>query len=255
MNTKLKISTLIAVGLLAACGSANPPAGGQTPPPGGDTAAGFLTGTVHDSQGQPLGGVQVFADHTQYYNTNAIGVSDAGGKYRIDVRQPAGSWHATAQLKRSYHGQNYTFDLQPDNDNPFPGSEGATRNFVWKLTGPTPNGEDTYGGIVAVYADYSNYSLDLTQVELTLVPDGPLVDGSEGQTIVRKLVNTPDGDAVPDVPVGRYTVTARYAPAGEAPRPLLIRLRDQGNYEKGITADFVQKVGSQMMVLQVDEAK
>ncbi|MDQ3492880.1 MAG: hypothetical protein M3452_06420, partial [Chloroflexota bacterium] len=46
---------------------------------------------------------------------------------------------------------------------------------------------------------------------LTLTPDGPLVDGSTGQTI------TVVGDLVADVPVGRYSYSARYAdPAGPA---------------------------------------
>ena len=246
MPTKLSTTAVLLAMALAACGAS----GANTAP---TTSEGFLQGVVHDAQGRALEGVQIFADHTQYYNTNAIGVSDAGGKYRIDVRQPVGSWHATAQLKRSFNGKNYTFALAPDNDNPFAGVQGAVRNFEWKLSGPRLDGLGNYGGLVTVYKDYGNFNLVMSEVEITLTPVGPLVDGSIGQTITRKLVLTGDGDGLEDVPVGRYSVTARYVPAGEAPRPLVIRLRDQGSYQSSLTADFAQYIATQMMVLQVNE--
>jgi hypothetical protein len=210
---------------------------------------------IVDVQGRPLNGVQVFADHTLYYNTNARGVSDSTGRYRIDVSQPTGSWHALAQLRRNYHGQTYTFALDPNDDTPFAGSAGAVRNFIWRLSGSKPDGEGVYGGLVTVYADYANFTLVMRDVELTLVPDGALVDGSTGAPITRRLLHTADGDAMVDVPVGRYTITARYVPVGGTPRTLMVRLRDQGDYQASLVTDFVQQLSWQSIVLQVDDIK
>jgi hypothetical protein len=119
-----------------------------------------------------------------YYNTNAIGVTDANGRYRIEVRQPAGSWHATAQLEKKFNGKTFTFDLAPNSDDPFAGSSGAIRNFTWKLTGERPDGTH-YGSMVIAYADFFQVDLSLANVELTLEPVGALVDGSTGRWINR----------------------------------------------------------------------
>ena len=195
--------------------------------------ANMLTGTVLDSAGKPISGAKVYADHTQYYNTNAIGVTDAYGHYKIDVSQPVGSWHATAQVVQQFNGHSYSFDLMPNNDDPFAGSSGAVRNFTWKLSGKRPDGYD-YGQLVVAYADFSVFDIDMSKVELTLEPVGALPDGSQGKIISATLVHTSDGDAVTDVPVARYKITAKLA--SEA---LNVRVRNQGQYVSSITTDFV----------------
>jgi hypothetical protein len=228
------VLTLMAVSF-GACSNGGP----ADPGPGaGGVEPGVLKGVVLDSQGRPVAGAKVFADHTLYYDTNAIGVTDAGGRYRIDVRNPPGGWHATAQLERQYNGQRLGFDLDADDDAPFGGATGAVRNFTWKLSGRRHDGGD-YGSKVIAYRDLVGAAdLEARFVELTLEPVGPLVDGSEGRTITARLENTPDGDAVPDVPVGRYRVTARYAPDGEAASALTVRPRNTGAYAASVTVDF-----------------
>ncbi len=201
-----------------------------------------VTGRVTDAQGKPLANVQVFADNTLYYNTNAIGITDENGFYSIDVSEPMGTWHMSAQHTLEYQGESYTFSLHPDNDTPFPGADGAIRNFEWRLSGKTPQGF-YYGAVMWVYADYSDFSLLMENVEITLTPDGPLVDGSAGETIVHQ------GDYLEDIPVGRYTVTARYLPEGE---PLLVRVRDTGDYAEEVTALIKKNQSSEVMLeLQV----
>ena len=64
-----------------------------------------LKGQARDSRGMPLTGVKVYADNTLLYNTNAIAVTDAAGKYSVKVGKPAGTWHATAQIERKLNGQ------------------------------------------------------------------------------------------------------------------------------------------------------
>lgn len=196
----------------------------------------IVKGQVTDTQGNPLAGVEVFADNTAGYNTNLFGVSDANGFYRIDVSGIVpSSWQVGAYLEREYNGYTYDFSLHPDNDTVFAGVDGAIRNLQWRLSGETPEG-GYYGGLVYFYIGYSNVDIDTQYVELTFVPDGPLVDGSAGQGFTTLSA---DGLSIPDVPIGRYTVTARYVPPGEAPTPLLIRTRDVGEYQSSTTADFI----------------
>jgi hypothetical protein len=201
-NIHIAAAALLALSLMA-CPSTSD-AGSPIPnstnnPPvdqsGSSIEAGVMKDLVTDAQGKPLAGVKVFADHTLYYNTNAIGVTDANGRYRIEVRQPAGSWHATAQLEKKFNGKTFTFDLAPNSDDPFAGSSGAIRNFTWKLTGERPDGTH-YGSMVIAYADFFQVDLSLANVELTLEPVGALVDGSTGRKITGKLVHTADGEAI-----------------------------------------------------------
>src|SRR3546814_17092136 len=64
----------------------------------------------------------------------------------------------------------------------------------------------------------------MEDVELTLTPSGPLIDGSEGKTLVLR-----QGDHywvqfgyLEDIPIGRYTVTAILKDE-TGPRPLRIQ--------------------------------
>jgi hypothetical protein len=243
----LLTSTLMACPSIGDAGATNPP----TDQSNSSLEAGFMKGLVTDVQGKPLAGVKVFADHTLYYNTNAIGVTDANGRYRIEVRQPAGTWHATAQLVKQFNGNTYTFDLAPNNDDPFAGSSGAIRNFSWKLTGQRPDGGQ-YGSLVVAYADFFQPDLLTQHVELSLEPVDALVDGTTGRTITGKLVHTADGEAIRDVPVGRYKITARYVPVGETPLALNLRLRNVGDYQSTLTTDFKSDVlGIRQIAIEV----
>jgi hypothetical protein len=120
------------------------------PPPPAGVTPGYVTGTVVDAAGRPLAGAEVFADNTLYYNTNVIGVTDAQGRYTLDVRQPIGTWRVGAHLRREYNGRTYKLDLHPDTARAFPGVDGAVRNFSWRLIGRTPEG-GSYGVATYVY--------------------------------------------------------------------------------------------------------
>jgi len=196
-----------------------PPPPTPTPPPPSGITPGYVTGTVVDATGTPLAGVEVYADNTLFYNTNAIGYTDAQGRYEIDVRQPIGTWRMGAHLKREYNGRTYRFDLHPDNDRAFPGVDGAVRNFDWRLSGETPNG-GRYGARAYVYVNEAADRDIMTQykdVEVTFTPVGPLADGSAGRAMTVRLATF----RVEDVPLGRYAVTARWVPAGAAPRAMV----------------------------------
>ncbi|WP_223635275.1 carboxypeptidase-like regulatory domain-containing protein [Corallococcus sp. EGB] len=232
------------VGMLGVVGGCSSKENGGNEDGGGTQQGGALSGKVVDTRGQPLAGAIITADNTQFYDSNVQATSGSDGTYRMDVSRPIGTWHASAVVKRQYNGKDYTFDLDPSDDNVFAGNEGAVRNFAWKLTGKRPDDQGNYGGLVVVYVDQFTDPADPSSpitnedIELTLTPSGPLVDGSTGQPLTQKLVRTPDGDAVTDVPVGRYTFSARYVQAGKAPRPMQVRIRDTGQYANSVTADF-----------------
>ncbi|MFC4456393.1 hypothetical protein ACFO0P_21660, partial [Deinococcus sonorensis] len=119
--------------------------------------------------------------------------------------------------KTQYHGKWYDLPLEPDKEAAFATADGAIRNFTLRLAGETPGGGH-YGGYVYTYYSEHGGSYDPDRVEYTLTPDGPLLDGSTGQTI-----KAFDGsDALHDVPVGQYVVTARYLPTDGLAQPMLL---------------------------------
>lgn len=208
-----------------------------------DVEAGVLKGRIVDSRGTPLKGVEIVADNTLLYNSNALGVSKADGTYRIPTSAVAGTYHATARIKRKFNGKTFAFDLEPDTDDPFDGAEGAVRDFVWKLTGDYGDNRQHGSKLLFYFASYEDPQtpeapLEQEKVEFTLTPDGPLVDGSEGQASVRRGQSTGDGFAVTDLPVARYRIEARYGADGEARRPLLVRSKGKGEFGPAVTADF-----------------
>ncbi|WP_066942090.1 carboxypeptidase-like regulatory domain-containing protein [Microtetraspora fusca] len=203
----------------------------------GEIEPGVLKGRVVDGKGKPLAGVQVVADNQLLYNSNLIVPTDADGFYRVETNV-ATTFHVTATVTRQYNGQTYSLDLAPDDDNSFAGPTGAIRNFTWKLTGQRADGLGVHGSSVLIYLDYRDPQdpeayLQDENVELTLTPEGPLIDGSQGSTITRKSSRTGDGSGVHDVPVGRYRITATYEG-----RPLRVKPRNSGEYAPEIVADF-----------------
>ena len=208
---------------------------------GGDTpvTAFVASGTVVDGLGKPLPNVEIVVDNQLLYDSNETGKTDARGRYRIELPSFAATWHASATHSVEYHGTTYVFSLHPNDDSAFAGNTGGVRNFEWKLSGTRPD-DGFYGAYVVGYTEPGDFDLQVTDVELTLVPDGPLVDGSKGETVSGKFVSTPDGDAVQDIPLGRYTISAELEGV-----PLGIRIRNSGAaYEESLTSDFDAPYGS-----------
>ncbi len=206
----------------------------------GPAETGYVAaGVVVDTQGNPLAGVDIFADNQFTEGSTLTSKTGTNGQYRIELPQTATTWHMSATHTVEYHGREYSFPLHPEDDSAFAGNTGGVRNFAWKLTGKRPD-DGFYGAYVVGYTEVGDYSIDLRDVELTLVPDGPLVDGSTGETITGKLASTGDGDAIQDIPLGRYTITAR-----EGDTALLVRIRNSGtSYDTSLTSDFDAPYGS-----------
>jgi hypothetical protein len=175
-------------------------------------------------------------NNSQFFNSNILGRTDADGRYKLQLTP--GSWYVRGTLKVPYDGQTYTLDLHPETEGAFAGTEGAVRNLRVKLTGPKPTdfgGGGYYGGLVEVYGDMVNEFFDTDQIELTLEPVKPLIDGSKGQKLVRKLTGGLIGQTE-DVAIGRYRMTARYLPTGET---LQLRLRNKNQaYADEVISSF-----------------
>ena len=220
------------VGTPSTPGTPNTPGGSGDP---GTVEAYVMKGYVTNAQGAPLEGVEVFADNTLEYNSNILGVTDASGFYRLDLPALATTWNAGAYVRPTFEGQRYEFRLVPDDENAFAGVDGAVRNFIWQLSGPTPDGSGDYGATVYVYGEYASGDFEVDNVELTLAPEGLLIDGSTGQT----LTQTPVGGEINDVPIGRYTVSGRYVDVSGAERTVLLADRNgDGSYQQTQSVAF-----------------
>ena len=204
--------------------------------PAGDpegTSSYHVRGRAVDATGAPLSGVEVFAENTAKTDSRVAGLTNNDGVYDLDLsgHEPS-SWRVSAQLNRIFHEVHHTFALYPKETEQFAGQNGAVRDFEWHLSGATPAG-GYYGGQVFVIADLEQAELDPAEAELTFTPVGELVDGSTGKTF---SMVPPDGRIVPDVPVGRYQVSAKLTDG----KTLKVRVLGKGEYAAEVTADFVE---------------
>ncbi|MGY0504731.1 carboxypeptidase regulatory-like domain-containing protein [Luteimonas sp. e5] len=200
---------------------------------GDDTVEPFvMKGTVTTTAGEPIEGAKVHARNTLVSYSNLRAVTDAQGRYRIELpRHEVTTWQAGGTVERTYHGGYYELRLG-DVGSPFGSSEGAVRNMVMHLTGISDPKYDIYVGemidfdLILPGVDWSD-----DEVELTLVPDGPLIDGSAGETLVKRF----DGHLLKDVPIGRYAFSARWM-ADSGPVDLLLRVGYKGAWQPSVTA-------------------
>lgn len=197
--------------------------------------AGMIRGKVLTADGRPVAGAKIVVSSVIWYNENTVTSTLENGTYS---RKLAGlgsdAFYAYASIQKDYNGKRYTMDLHPESTNDFFPEDGAVRNFTWKLTGEQV-GRSTgiYGGQVTVASEPGTF-YDYTNVTLTLVPQGALIDGSTGSTITIKVPNSQKIE----VPIGRYLVSAVYAPPGQAQKTMQIRLSDTGAYGNSVVVDF-----------------
>ncbi|MBO9632481.1 MAG: hypothetical protein J7578_05140 [Chitinophagaceae bacterium] len=200
----------------------------------GETA-GVVKGKVVTNDGKPVAGAKVLISSVIWYNSNNVVSTGANGTYSrklSDITNDA--WYAYASIDKEYNGKVYHIDLHPESTEDFLPGQGAVRNFTWKLTGPqVGRSTGVYGGVVTVASEPGVF-YDYPNVTLTLIPQGTLIDGSTGATITKKIDNTQKIE----VPIGRYEVSAIYAPAGQTPVQMKIRLSDVGSYGTSAIVDF-----------------
>jgi hypothetical protein len=167
---------------------------------------GVVTGIALDTRGQPLAGATVWI---QPALTTGLVKTRTGPDGRYEVRGLV-TWlpyYAKAWTDVTYNGQSYCVRLgmpNPADFDAFAPDAATVRNFRWQLEGPIPDLQDRlYGGEVRLFP-YGTFA-EGDSVELRLTPKGPLVDGSAGRAVTRRVV---PNDIVQGFPHGVYTVRA-----------------------------------------------
>ncbi|MDQ0877474.1 hypothetical protein QFZ77_006133 [Paenibacillus sp. V4I3] len=149
----------------------------------------------------------------------------------------ATSWRMGADLTKSFNGKNFTFHLSADGDLPLTGSTGAARDFTWSK----------FDGQIYIYPFFSSFDdslpeFDMSDLELTLTPVGPLLDGSAGKSITKRGGPIQGGAGIDNVPIGRYKATARWVPEGHTPMPMQVSYYG-GKYAESVEFEFTPPKG------------
>ncbi len=170
-----------------------------------------VIGKVMDAKGNAIQGATIVAEHTVWYDTHVNASSDHAGQYKITVPgEPKGSWTAKAQLSKTAWGQTYKFDLAVDKPDPFKGTDGAERNFTWKLNGARAGSGGYYGAHADVYAFGVSVPMEEVRLIFTPVAGEKLIDGSAATVIERMIEDVAGTYTAKDIPVGKYTVKAMH---------------------------------------------
>jgi hypothetical protein len=222
---------LLGVALTAlALGGCDRSAKSGAPQPG--AKAGHLLGKLSDEHGKPLSNVTIsifgFSDKNEPVKRE---VTLAGPVSEYDIALPDGKYDTpTARIGVDYNDNWYDLPLAAA-DGTREWSEqgearrGMVRDFVWKISGASPLGEAEnpsgyWGGTIQF--DKGGDLGDGATLEITLQPDGPLIDGSEGKalTFTRKLPwKRREDHYLLDIPIGKYIATGRKL-FGSSPKPL-----------------------------------
>lgn len=182
---------------------------------------GVVKGRVVDSQGNGVANAEIIASSTDYYNKTTTAYTDASGNYRMQLPTgiAEGSYTVSGTVTRKYQGRNFTLALYEEDSRVFSAYDGAVRNLIFRLTGKrtadseeSPERATPLGGTLEVHHQVDN--VVWKNLELTLEPTGPLVDGSTGKKIVTTM--PANNYHIYDIPVGQYRITARDRVTGKA---------------------------------------
>lgn len=229
---KLIICFLLSISLISLAACSKPAGEGISPDSGSNATsqAGYVTGTVRDAQGKPIKGAEITINNTGEVVNNLIGYSDANGNYKIKLSTGSGpligSYYVRGHVTVNYLNYSFKLALFVEDDSAFSPEAGAVKNLHLAIAGPRSNFGDSgwYGGTIEV----DNHTTDshFPNIEVTLEPVGPLVDGSIGKTQVAR----PDWMYSYNIPVGQYKITARDVATNE---PLAVK---NYYYDKGYKA-------------------
>lgn len=171
---------------------------------------GTVKGRALDTKGQPIANASIWINPvvtTGLYET----WTDESGYYEATGLPPVG-YRVEGWFEKEYQGKIYCLRLGYANASdysPINPANGVTRDLVWQIQGRMHDVElyedmGYFGGSVAVFNEMSTPARN-APLEFTFTPIEPLIDGSTGQTLVRR----PDAKGyLLDIPVGVYKVTA-----------------------------------------------
>lgn len=198
------VLTISLLSLVACAKSAN-----ESVSPSPTPQSGYASGHVVDAQNRPIKGAEITINNTGGVVNNLIGYTDANGNYKIKLSTGGGpligSYYVRGHVTLSYLNYPFKLALFVEDDSAFSPEDGAVKNLRLKIAGERSNFGDSgwYGGTIEV--DNHTRNAHFPNIEVTMVPIGPLVDGSTGETQVAR----PDWLYSYNVPVGQYKITAR----------------------------------------------
>ena len=192
-----------------------------------------ICGYVVDAQGRPIsegvGKIRVHAWtrglHGEVHN-NAV--PDEKGYYEIKVEEAG--WYIEGWLRLKTGQDMLVLELRPlqTRTTQWPSGEGVRMDFVWSISGVKPDmagnprkAWEFYGMHVTIQRE------DISSVKpavgdtyvFTLVPQGPLIDGTAGRTLTREWKHEErwEDPRLADIPVGTYVLSGRLvSPNGTA---------------------------------------
>jgi hypothetical protein len=202
---------------------------------GSTATAHVVSGKVTDFAGRPLVGARVeILGHalSTGASTNSYPTTDGNGAYSVTVTP--GRYSVNAFYDAPFNGKLFRYALHPADGasgQDYDSSQGIVRDFVWKVSGLRAGAETSQDNAASYYGGAATFSIgdihsesgpqtnhfgeEFPQgftAEITLTPDGPLIDGSTGTPIVSKHDAAFPLDAEWtqfDIPVGRYTLTGQ----------------------------------------------
>jgi hypothetical protein len=209
---------------------------------------GYVRGYVYDTKGRPLKGAVIGVRATSaggFYSGNSA-TTDARGYYEVESPWGVGHFYC-AGYSVDYGDGRAALSLHPADGEAgnYASNVGAVKNWVLLPYGIADRDavqndpqacSNYYGGNVvlgwSVGRDGSLLASDSDlpaggTLEVTFTPDGPLVDGSRGRTIiVRKPVGEGIGPGlyVNNIPAGAYKMSARLVGGGP------LKMRETGPY-------------------------
>ncbi|MES2461148.1 MAG: hypothetical protein V4671_11255, partial [Armatimonadota bacterium] len=189
---------------------------------------GVVRGYVKDAKGNPLKGavIGVRSSSAGGFYSGASGKSDAKGYYEIAVPWGAAEFY-TASITQDYGDGRAAFGLHPADGeaDSFATANGLVENWVLvpygiadrdKASDDPKYSGNYYGGTLTIsyYVMDSRFPDDRSlpegsEIEVNLIPAGPLIDGSTGKTFVlrrRVQESAPTTFYVNNVPVGNYKI-------------------------------------------------
>ncbi|BCM91504.1 hypothetical protein IAD21_03379 [Abditibacteriota bacterium] len=200
----------------------------------------YVIGRCVNMAGKPLAGIKIFIKGITMaggQNTETFTKTKANGAFSIRV--PDGSYTVYASHEVDAYDESYRFRLEAlDGESDMQDSkDGVVEDFVWKIQGLRPDekakatserewnysyyGARIYPETRRSLGQYTNLedetSLSKTypedsKLEITLKPEGPLIDGSTGKTITGLLRMGDIGMwtfGVRNIPVGVYNASVK----------------------------------------------
>lgn len=247
------LALVLLTATVAACDSKKPddgdnnrPDAGNTPP-GNTPAPNTVAGEILDPKGAPLPGavVWIYASFGDTSNAPVKATTNAQGRYQSIELNSVSPFEAQAYKEVQYNGRRYCVRLAGQTGteyDPFNTRDGVTLNWRWVMTGPSNNAQDVWGG--SLKFEFDNRAVPFggdKPIDVELVPDGPLLDGSQGQTVTKRTTVFSSQNyqgMVRDVPVGRYRLRAYLVENGGRTPLRLVTQDDARNLQQEITMMF-----------------